>query len=422
MVTGCGCLGVCERGPNLVVYPEGRWYTAVQSAEVPRIVQEHLAGGRPLDARADPDGATLRREANAHRTKVRQMLAARAAAGILPEDVDVLIRSFQPCRTLLSALELDVFTAVHASGGQGATIEEVASRTGARSRGTEPLLHALVSLGFLSKQDGRFRNGAVADSHLRAGAQYDSRTALLHYVTLWQRWSTLTDCVRRGTTLLERDMKQRGADWTEPFIAAMERNASFRAPVVVGALDLDGVERVLDVGGGSGAYSAALLRKKPALEITILDLPNVTPLTRRYLAASGAGDRVHTVDGDFRIDSLGSGFDLVFLSAICHMNGPEENIDLFAKVHAALRPGGRIVVHDHVLDDDKTAPRSGALFALNMLVGTRQGSTYSGAEYKQWLGDSGFTNARLVPLPGPTDLVLAERAADAAKPSERARG
>ena len=374
-------------------------------------MHEHLVAGRPLENRADPDAATLRAEATAHHSKMQKTLAARAAAGALPDETEALLRSFQPSRALLTAIELDVFTAVNASGETGAEAAEVAERTGTRLRGVAPLLDALTSMGYLAKHAGRYRNGPVADTHLRAGAPHDARTALMHYVSLWQRWSTLTECVRRGTTLLEREMKERGDDWNEPFIAAMQRNAAFRAPVVIGALDLAGVRRVLDVGGGSGAYAAAFVRATPALEVTVLDLPNVTPLTRRYLACGGASDRVHIVDGDFRTDALGMNFDLVLLSAICHMNGPEENVALLRKAHAALVPGGQIVVHDFVQDDDKAGPRSGALFALNMLVGTPQGSSYSGAEYIAWLTRAGFATPHTVPLPGPTDLVVATRPA-----------
>jgi (2Fe-2S) ferredoxin/predicted O-methyltransferase YrrM len=409
LITACGCLGTCDRGPNVVVYPEGRWYTAVAPGDVPGIVREHLAAGHPVARAADPDAATLQAEANAHRSNVRKMLAARAAAGALPEETEALLRGFQPSRAALTAIELDVFTAVHAGGESGASAAEVAERTATSLRGMAVLLDALCALGLLVKQAGRYRNGATAESHLRAGSPHDARTALLHTAHLWQRWSTLTECVRRGTTLVDTDMKERGEEWTEPFIAAMQRNAFFRAPVVVGALDLGQVRRALDVGGGSGAYAAALARATPDLEVTVLDLPNVTPLTRRYLAAAGAGERVRTVDGDFRTDPLGSGFDLVLLSAICHMNGPAENVALFRKAHAALTSGGQIVVHDFVLDDDRAGPRSGALFALNMLVGTPHGSSYSGAEYAAWLAEAGFDSPRRVPLPGPTDLMVAGR-------------
>ena len=414
LVTSCGCLGLCERGPNVVVYPQGRWYTHVEPGEVAGIVRQHLSAGEPVDRGEEPDAETLRAEITAHRTKVQRLMAARAAAGTMPEDLESMIRGFQPSRVLLTAIELDIFTAVaEVRAPAGVAAEDVAPRTGGSRRGVEALLNALVALGLLEKKDGRFRNGPAADTFLRAGALHDSRAALTHTAHMWDRWGTLTECVRKGTPVAHLDMADRGQDWFEPFIAAMHRNASLRAPIVAAALDLAGVGRLLDLGGGSGAYAAAFARAKPDLLATVFDLPAVTPLTRRYLDASGVGDRVRTVDGDLRTDAYGTGFDLVLVSAICHMNGPDENVAMFRQARAALNPGGRIVIHDYVLDDDKAGPRAGALFALNMLVGTQNGSAYSAAEYCSWLSQAGFESARMVALPGPTDLVLAARPAGA---------
>jgi (2Fe-2S) ferredoxin/SAM-dependent methyltransferase len=408
LVTGSSCFGICDRGPNMIVYPEGRWYTGVQADEALEIVREHR-DGRPPRPRRDPDAATVRAEVLDHRQKYRRAMAARASAGQLPEEIDALFRAFQPSRALLTAVELDVFSAIAAGGDAGASAVDVARRIRASERGVEPLLHALVSLGLLVKVDQRFCNGPVANDCLCEGAPHDARAALMHTVHLWDRWGALSECVRKGEPAERTDMADRDPAWTEAFIAAMHRNAVARAPVVVGALDLSRVRHVLDLGGGSGAYAAAFARAKADLVATVFDLPNVTPLTRRYVDASGAGDRVRTVNGDLHSDAYGDGFDLVFVSAICHMNGPEENRSMFRKIHAALVPGGQIVVQDFVLDDDKAGPRSGALFALNMLVGTRHGSAYSGAEYCGWLSETGFEAARMVPLPGPTDLVVARR-------------
>ncbi len=404
LVTNSGCLGLCKRGPNVIVQPDGCWYTGVQPHEVSAIVERHLAQGQPVE-RKDPDAEAIRQEAAETKERARRSLAARAAAGFLPEDVDAMAR-FQPARVLLTAVELDVFSAL---GDSGASARAVAEKRSLSPHGTEGLLNALVALGILKKEGDRFIDGAVASEFLRAGAPHDARGALMHSVHLWNRWSTLTEAVRQGTSVLPRDTAEEPAEWTEAFIAAMHRNASVRAPIVVGALDLAGVERVLDVGGGSGAYAAQFARAKPDLRATVLDLGSVVPLTRRYLDASGVSDRVETIVGSLHQERLGEGYDLVFLSAICHMLSPEENQELVGKVFQALRPGGRMVIQDFILDDAKTGPKTGALFALNMLVGTERGSAYSGAEYLGWSREAGFAEAKVVPIPGPTDLVVARR-------------
>jgi predicted O-methyltransferase YrrM len=186
----------------------------------------------------------------------------------------------------------------------------------------------------------------------------------------------------------------------------MHRNAATRAPMVVKAVGAASVRRMLDVGGGSGAYSIAFAQANPALRAEVFDLATVVPIAGRHIAEAGLGERVRTLIGDLRKDGLGSGYDLVLLSAICHMLSPEENRDLLRRAFAALAPGGRIVIQDHIMAEDKTRPRGGALFAINMLVGTAGGSTYSEQEYAGWLRECGCEEVQRVELNGPNDLMI----------------
>jgi cyclopropane fatty-acyl-phospholipid synthase-like methyltransferase len=135
----------------------------------------------------------------------------------------------------------------------------------------------------------------------------------------------------------------------------------------------------------------------------------VVSLTEKYIAEAGLGGKISTRAGDMRKDELGKDYDLVWVSAICHMFGPEENLGLFRRVHAALAPSGRIVIQDFVMNEDKTSPRQGAVFAINMLVNTMFGGTFSGKEYIDWLTKAGFADAKVVPLPGPNALIIAKK-------------
>jgi predicted O-methyltransferase YrrM len=178
---------------------------------------------------------------------------------------------------------------------------------------------------------------------------------------------------------------------------------------VVRAVGAAEVRRMLDVGGGSGAYSIAFAKANPELTADILDLGEVTLIAQGHIERAGVADRVRVRAGDLRVDKLGEGYDLVFVSAICHMLDENENRDLLGRCRDALRPGGRIVVQEFILQADKTAPKSAALFALNMLVGTRAGSAYSEPEYAAWLAEAGFQEIRRVRLPGPAGLMIGTR-------------
>jgi len=334
-----------------------------------------------------------------------QPLYFRMTTGSL-EDLMNRIRAFQESRALLTAIELDLFSAV----GQGATAVEAANRLGTDERATEMLMNALAALGMLEKKNGVFRNTPLAAQYLTEGSGDNVRLAMMHTAYLWHRWSTLTDCVRSGTSQERASGADRDRHWTEAFIAAMDRNVKERAPLVIKAVDTGGVRRMLDIGGGSGGYSIAFAKASPALQAEVFDLPAVLPLTEQYIERSGLSERIKTRAGDLLYDEFGHDYDLIFVSAICHMLGQAENQDVFRRCFSALPVGGRIVVQDFILESDKTAPRQAALFTLNWLVVTRNGNNYSADEYSAWLGQAGFRDVRHVVLPGSTSLMIGVKA------------
>ncbi len=404
-VTTCGSLGLCEHGPNLVVYPQGVWYCGLTQADIPEFVRAQFREGNVLERLARTENSELRAEILMNRQKYQESLRAREAAGALPDELNQTIRSFQESRVILTAVDLDAFTAVQG----GATAAEVSRKLGTEPRATEMFLNALASMNLLAKKDGVFHNTPISARYLAAGGRDDARAAIMHTAHLWSRWSTLTECVRTRTAVAHQEMTERGEQWTEAFIAAMDRNARERAPHVVRAVGTGGIERMLDVGGGSGAYSIAFAKANADLRADLLDLERVCSIARKHIELAGLSERVKTRIGDLRRDPFGEGYDLIFISAICHMLDPAENLALLRKSHAALSAGGRVVVQDFILEVDKTAPKSAALFSLNMLVGTLGGSSYSGEEYAAWLEEAGFRETRRVRLPGPTGLMIGRK-------------
>ena len=401
-VSTCGCLGLCDEGPIMITYPEGVWYRKVKADDVPEIVSSHLRSGQVVARLAWCDPPAMKAMAAEHRDHYRAMLKARDEAGILPDDLNEMARAFMPSRALLTALELDVFTFV----ASGASAEQVAQKIQANPRATEMLLNVLASLKLLDKRDGTFFNTAASARFLAEGSRDSARRSLLHTAHIWQRWSTLTECVRAGTRV---DTRVRDEQWVTAFIAAMDRNAKERAGAVVKAVAPSQIKRMLDLGGGSGAYSIAFARAVPELKSEILDLGDVVPLAQHYIRQAGLADRINVRVGDMLHDRLGENYDLVLISAICHMFSPEENLQLLQRAYSALAPKGQVVVQDFILEPSKTAPRAAALFSLNMLVGTQAGSSYSEPEYAAWLAKAGFSDVRRVRLPGPSSLMIGIR-------------
>ena len=331
--------------------------------------------------------------------------AALCAAAPLPTYSDLMrtMGAFQESRMLLTAVELDVFTAV----ATGAPAARVAASLKTDPRATETFLNALVAMGALTKRGDVFHNTPDTARYLVAGSPDCARGALMHTVHMWTGWNGLTESVRRGTAVARPGVEGGDAKWTESFIAAMHRGAGTAAAALVRVVGAEGVRRMLDVGGGSGAYSIAFARANPELRAEVLDLRTVVPIARRHIEEAGLSGRVTARVGDLTKDDFGRGYDLVLLSSICHMLGPEENRDLFRRCYRALAPGGRVAIRDFILEPDKTGPRQAALFSVHMLVNTRAGATYSEEEYREMLRAAGFGEiARVTPGGG---LIVARR-------------
>ena len=404
-MTTCGCMGLCDEGPVMVVYPAGVWYRRVQASDVSEIVSAHLGGGKPVDRLVWNDAPAMKAMAVEHGGKFREAMAARDKAGTLPDRLDQTIRGYMPSRCLLTALELDIFTAV----GDGASAERIGTKVHANARAAGMLLNALVSLGLLSKSGDDYKNTPESARFFVQGSKDNHRHGLLHIANIWHRWSTLTDAVRSGTRVpidLRKDDRDDTPEWTRDFIAAMQRIAKDRAPLVVKALGTAGVRRILDLGGGSGAYSIAFAKACPDVRCEILDIPEVVPLTAEYVRQAGVSAQVNLRAGDMLRDDFGSGHDIVMLNAICHMFSEEQNRAIFRRARQALAPKGRLVVQDFILNPNKTGPQHAAMFSLNMLVSTDAGASYSEIEYTHWMKAAGCNEVRRVNLPGPSDLMV----------------
>jgi cyclopropane fatty-acyl-phospholipid synthase-like methyltransferase len=222
-------------------------------------------------------------------------------------------------------------------------------------------------------------------------------------------WSTLTEAVRQGTSVYERPGGVEGERHTAAFIEAMDYLSKRRAKPLISHLDLNGVKRVLDVGGGSGENAMEFARANDGIEAVVFDLPNVVHLTDGYIEVAGYSDRVKTVAGDYNEDALGEGYDMVLLSQIIHSNSPEENAVLIGKCAAALNDGGRLVIQDFIVDEDRSGPPWAVTFALNMLVGTGAGDTYTEGEVRDVMQRAGFADIERIDTDFGTTLMIGRK-------------
>ncbi|MCC6764283.1 MAG: methyltransferase domain-containing protein [Deltaproteobacteria bacterium] len=304
---------------------------------------------------------------------------------------------YAEARILHAAVTLGLFDRLDAPGRTAAAI---AAAAGTDARATELLLNALVAMRIVRKDGDLFKETDVTRTYLTT-ASPTSYTGYVRFdASLWPLWEHLAETVRTGAPARDPDMFQSSPEATTRFIDAMASIVAARgdARVLAETLDLGGVRRLLDLGGGPGSYAIEMVRRHPALRATIFDLPGTLAVARRHLDASGVADRIELVAGDYLRDPLPAGYDLVFLSNVIHGEDEETNRALMRKIHGALVAGGRVMIKDHVTDESGTSPAPAAIFSIAMLLFTH-GRDYAFAEIREWLLAAGFARAEADVLP-----------------------
>ncbi len=299
---------------------------------------------------------------------------------------------YMKSRVLFTAAELDVFTKLESCHY---TAAELARDSNLDERGTTRLLDSLVGLGLLQKEQQRYR---LAEGSEALSAKHPATILpmVLHLNHIWKNWSLLSDIVRQGKNESLKKITEWGGEVQEAFIGAMHVVGKEMAAEIAESYNLSPYKKLLDIGGASGTYTMAFLRNNPAMRAVIFDFAPVLALAKKRLEAEGFLDRVKLVTGDYYQDELPEGCDLALLSAIIHQNSPEQNIELYKKIYRALVPGGVVLIRDHIMDESRTQPPAGAMFALNMLVNTSGGDTYTFKEVKETLEAAGFGEVKQV--------------------------
>lgn len=288
------------------------------------------------------------------------------------------VSSFASARIILTANNFRIFDLLE---GKGKTAGALAKAISTDGRATGLLLNSLAAIGLLEKEGTRYRNSPVASKYLVQGKHGYQGDILNHYDVLWDNWSGLDAALKTGKP-------QRRSHDHRSFILGMHNLALQKVADVVGAIDLKGVRRVLDLGGGPGTYSMAFAEK--GMEVTLFDYPDTLKISRRLVREARLEKKIRLLPGDFMRDAWGSNYDLVFISQILHAYTAEECAAMLKKSYGALAPGGWVIVQEFHLEESGTSPLQGAIFAINMLVNTPGGRTYTVREMSSWMKKAGF--------------------------------
>ncbi len=292
------------------------------------------------------------------------------------------LASFATSRILLTANAIRLFDHIEASGK---TALQLSKRLSTDKRATELLLNSLVALALIKKTKDTYKNAAVASQFLVSGKPDYQGDIISHYNILWDNWSGLSAVLKTGKPC-KKSFDHRS------FIMGMHNLSVPRVTDVLRYINLNGVTHILDLGGGPGTYSIAFAKKNK--QVTLIDYAESLKIAKKLIMEAGVQDRIRLLPGDFCTDDIGKGYDLIFISHIFHAYSAKASASILKKSCRALNKGGRIMVQEFLLHENRTSPLSGALFAINMLVHTVSGRTYTPKEIGTWLKQAGCITVR----------------------------
>jgi len=265
----------------------------------------------------------------------------------------------------------------HLEDGQD-TVVKLAGRAGISERGAQTLLDGLLGLGLVELHHGAYRNTGQAAAYLIAGRPAYFGGFAKALLAEAGTWSALPEVVRTGVPVTTQTHDAADTSFWEELVPAIAPVSAASATSAAASLRLAeaGAISILDVGGGSGIYSAIWLGINPAARSTQLDWGPVNAIARRVAAEHGVADRLCCIDGDLHATDFGTAaYDIGVYSPVAHGEGPDDNMAVFAKFRRALKPGGTLLINDFIVEDDRSGPPFPLLFASPMLLQSRQGTT-----------------------------------------------
>ncbi|HYF34422.1 MAG TPA: methyltransferase [Prosthecobacter sp.] len=329
---------------------------------------------------------------------------------ISPEKILQTGLAFWASKTLLSAVELEVFTQL---AGKAATLEELQASLRLHQRGARDFLDALVALGFLQREDGKYRNTPETDLFLdKAKPAYIGGILEMANHRLYPFWGSLTEALHTGEPQNESkgSVDFFGTLYSDPqrlaeFLRAMSGVSRGANLAIARQFPWSQYGTCADIGTAQGDLVAQIALANPHMRGIGFDLPEVRPIFEQYIAGNGLTNRVTFEAGSFFTDDLPKA-DVILMGHILHDWDLEQKKMLLRKSYEALPPGGAVVAYDAIIDDDRSQNAFGLMMSLNMLIETPGGFDYSGADCIGWMREAGFRDCRVEHLVGPDSMVI----------------
>ncbi len=330
---------------------------------------------------------------------------------VTPERIMQFAWGYVPPLILEAAIRHRIFDLLD---GGPKTVSGIQKETGASERGLSAVMNALVGLNFLAKDKQGYFSLTPESSTFLVSTKPSFQGGMLRHGSeqLIPKWLHLNEIVMTGEPAAAVNKEESGGDFFQQFVNDIFPLSYPAAQVLSRHYNANGAApaiRVLDLAAGSGVWGIAMAQGSEKVSVTAVDWPEVIPVTRKTVARFGLTNRFSFVEGDLLQADFGSGHNLATLGHILHSEGSERSQTLLKKTFQALAPGGTIAIAEFLVNPDRTGPLNALFFAVNMLVNTESGDTYSFEEISSWLKAAGFTDPRTLDAPGPSPLILATK-------------
>jgi SAM-dependent methyltransferase len=326
-----------------------------------------------------------------------------AAADVTPAPIMELASGFMAAKHLFAANSLGLFEAIERGADTPAAL---AAQLGVPERSVRISADAMVAVGMLACEDGRYRNSAAASAFLAGCSPVDLRPFLRFWDQIsYPLWAGLETALRTR----EGHPGELNAEQTEVFAAGVEAITAGAANALANIYEFTAHRRLLDLGGGTGSFLVPILAAAPALEATLVELPETATIARARLSRSAFADRVQVIDADTLTDPLPAGHDAVLVANFIHLFSPETNQRFLTNLAHAVDPGARLLLVDFWTDPTHTSPPIAALLAGEFLLVSGEGDVYNQEDLDAILTQTGWRLIERRELAGPQSLVIAER-------------
>jgi ubiquinone/menaquinone biosynthesis C-methylase UbiE len=318
-----------------------------------------------------------------------------SVSGARADDPDAILElflSFWVARTVMAAVEMGVFDLLR---GEGLPELTAATALGLKERPARGLFDTCVSVGLLSRTGDHIHATPAAEKFLSSDSEYTLRNYVLDERWCWPAWGRLEEALRNDAPPLPQD-EDGYHEFPEEFLLDfLHGHSLWMGEKLAAAVPLEGVRKIIDIGGGSGAISIALCRANPSLNAVVIDREQVLAKTAEHIAKAGLTDRIATHPANFFSDPLPEGCDAAVIANLLHDFSIERASEILRRAAEALPSGGRLLVLDISPDDDRNGPVLPAVFTVAMIVNTETGVAHTRAELRAMLEDTGFAVERV---------------------------